>query len=105
MKRLGLLCAALLLWPILGITEIREIQKMSEIEAAVGAETLVVFDIDNTILTPPQMLASDSWFDHMLAKSVTAGENREAAMLKAVSRWVNAQTVTQVESVEREAAR
>ena len=42
--------------------ESREVARIVEIESAVTPETLVVFDIDNTLLAPAGQLGSDQWF-------------------------------------------
>jgi hypothetical protein len=79
------------------------LQRMREIMPHVDRNTLVVFDIDNTVLEPMQTLGSDQWFYHLLQK-VKAEEklDDERAIDRAMEIWNAVQQDTQVRAVEPE---
>jgi hypothetical protein len=47
---------------------IRECSTIRDVIAEIQPDTLVVFDIDNTLLRPCQMLGSDEWFYYYIKK-------------------------------------
>lgn len=47
---------------VFGVAAIRECASIREVAAEGSPNTVVVFDIDNTVLRPAQMLGSDEWF-------------------------------------------
>lgn len=56
----------LLLLAALASAEVREIKSMAEIEPALSAGTLLVFDIDNTLVEPVGNIGSDQWYYYLL---------------------------------------
>lgn len=63
--------------------------------------TLVILDIDNTILTPNQMVGSDAWFDHLFATLKEQGKLTEGQAEAAASAiWGEVQARTAVRPVE-----
>ena len=79
------------LFTVYAHAEVREITKMTDIESAVTPDTLVVFDIDNTILEPRQTLGSDQWFE---------ATREKVGHEKAIELWSKVQGVTEVQPVE-----
>ena len=57
--------------------------EMSRVLAEAGPGTLVVFDIDNTLLAPFGHLGSDEWYDFLYERGVARGLSKEAAAQKA----------------------
>lgn len=100
------------LFAVAGQAEIREIKKMSQIVPEVDAETLLVFDIDNTIAKPAQSLGSDQWYEHLvavstrenIAKGMTKEEAESKAIDSALEHWEKVQRVTRASLVEAETA-
>jgi hypothetical protein len=72
--------------------EIKEIQSMAEILPYINDQTLLVFDLDNTVMEPVQTLGSDQWFHYLLNQSYTVDQ--------AVAVWSQVQPVSQMEAVE-----
>jgi Protein of unknown function (DUF2608) len=88
--------------------EIKEGSRMSEILATAKPDTLVVFDIDNTLIEPRQTLGSDQWLRAEITKQVAAGlqagDVRSVAEAKSqesvLAAWKKIQLVTEVSAVE-----
>lgn len=70
-----LLVLGLVVWtlPYAAWAEIRETQSMQEIIPLIGKDTLVVFDIDNTVLESRQTLGSDQFFGFLVKKATEQG--------------------------------
>jgi hypothetical protein len=69
---------------------IEEESEMSRVLAEAGPGTLVVFDIDNTLLTPCGHLGSDEWYDFLCERYEARGLTKEEASLRAdeaFNRW------------------
>jgi len=80
--------------------EIREIKLMSEAVAEVDEATLLIFDIDNTLLKPAQTLGADQWYDHLVKQYMATGYSESAAIDKAIAMWTAVQKATKVVAVE-----
>lgn len=82
-KFLLLLLSLCLVSPVSAWGIIRECSSIEEVASETGPETLIVFDIDNTLLHLCQMLGSDEWFYHYLeqqrARGCNDGESKERA--------------------------
>jgi hypothetical protein len=82
--------------------EIYEIKSVSEILLPKEAEkTLVVFDIDNTLIKLNQELGSDSWFYHRFHELVSKGMQEHQALQKAIHEFNAIQNLSKYELVER----
>ena len=81
-------------------SEIREVQTMVAALAEVDADTLLLFDLDNTIMRTPQYLGSDHFFDELVSKALTAGGAMEQAVKDARNIWVAIQRKTATIAVE-----
>ena len=83
-------------------SEIREIKSMRQIEREVNRETLLVFDLDNTLIEPIQSLGSDQWYYYLVRKYKEMDKmSEEKAYQKADEVWNKTQWLVEVESVEK----
>jgi hypothetical protein len=81
-------------------SDVREIMQMADALASVGPETLVVLDIDNTMIEPVGMLGSDQWFYHLLARAKAEGVDDDVALARVMDLWNDVQVDLEVKSVE-----
>jgi len=81
-------------------SEIIEIDHFEEIYPQIHTDTLIVLDIDNTLIEPCQTLGSDQWFYSQLHHYVLMGFDTTNALEKALSEWMSIQNVTKVKPVE-----
>lgn len=78
-----------------------EIQSMKQILPLIDQNTLVVFDIDNTILQPTQMLGSDQWAMNEISRFKAQGLDDRSAKDKGVAQFAQVQMKTNVQPVEK----
>ena len=78
-----------------------EIKKMTEILDTVTEDSIVIFDLDNTIMEASQTLGSDQWFDHRIGQLKNQGLAVEAAVEQSVSEWVEINRKGKVNLVEK----
>lgn len=81
-------------------SEIIEIKSMEEIQPYIDDDTLVVLDIDNTLLMTKQMLGGDQWFEHMLKKYLSEEFSITESIAKALPLYMEIQNATEVVPVE-----
>ena len=82
--------------------EVQETAQMSEALSAVDAKTLLVFDLDNTIIEPVQTLGSDQWFEAQVKHYVVVEHlDPDRAIHKAIILWSKIQQVSGVQPVEK----
>lgn len=81
-------------------SEIIEISQMKEILPHVDQDTLVVFDIDDTLMVPNQMLGGDCWFRHELKLETEKGFSFEESLAKILPQYMLFQHKTGVKLVE-----
>ncbi|MEC7840289.1 MAG: DUF2608 domain-containing protein [Chlamydiota bacterium] len=99
-KKLSLLLLILCFIQSYATSEIIEVNSIHEIKNYIGPETLILFDIDNTLMEPTQTLGSDQWFQHTLKERRNNGMKREDALDLTLSQWMSIQSVTKVKVVE-----
>jgi len=80
--------------------EIIETNHFSILREHMGRNTLVLIDIDNTLIRPAQFLGSDMWFRHRLGIHKKNGSNSQVALDKSLAEWTAVQNVTNVQLVE-----
>jgi hypothetical protein len=80
-------------------SEIVEVQHFNEIKKHVRSESLVILDIDDTLLVPVQMLGCDPWFIHRLNFYLEQG-NYAFALDKALAEWEGVRHLTKIKIVE-----
>lgn len=81
--------ALLLLLALPAAAELREIASIKEIQPKLEPGTLVVFDVDNTLLQPAGNLGSDQWYDYLI-KAIARDDAKltpEQAEAKAGAVW------------------
>ncbi len=80
--------------------EIVEVNNFDEIKKYATAETLVILDIDNTLIMPKQTLGSDQWFRYRLEYYRKLGKSYPEALECALPEWEAVQNITSVQVVE-----
>jgi hypothetical protein len=79
-----------------------EIDRMAEVLNYVDETTLVVFDLDNTVMETPQTIGSDQWFGYLVAKYRNKGLKAEEAIDSALEDWIRVQNASQMIAVEKD---
>ncbi len=92
----------LLAFPL--FAQIRDIHTIAEYKEHVDPEALLLFDIDNTIMEPTQLLGSDQWFTYRQAYYRERGYTPTMALENALAEWMSIQNLTRVRLVEAETA-
>ena len=96
-KVLGILCA----FYSISFAEVFETQKMKDIENFIDPETLVLVDIDNTLMAPTGNTGSDPWFyfqwEALTQANPGAGQDN---FIKALQIWTQAQDRIKMQPVE-----
>ncbi len=82
---------------IIDIKNINEIKKTK-----INKETLIVFDLDNTIMRPKQSLGSDQWFYNRLEAYQGKGFDYNEAKEKTLTDFYEIQAITKVQLVEED---
>lgn len=80
--------------------EIVEVKQMHEIKSHLKPDTLVIFDIDNCLIEPKQLLGSDQWGYHQIAKYQKEGLTKEEAFKKVNFEFTAIHNITEVKPVE-----
>lgn len=89
----------LLSFPLQGaIKEVMEYQSFAE---HAQPKTLLITDIDNTLIAPAQELGSDPWFRKRLTHYKNNGYGEQEALEKALVEWEGVQNITTVQLVEK----
>jgi hypothetical protein len=94
------LLTLLLTIPVVLCAEIREISSFKEIHPYLKPRTLLVLDIDNTLIYPAQEVGSDQWFHSRIDYYRQRGYSYSDALDFALPEWEAVQNVTQVKLVE-----
>ena len=63
-------------------------------------DTLIVFDLDNTLIQTSQHLGSDEWFTHRLEHLTKQGLSIDKALDQVVPHWIEVQNRTEVDFVD-----
>lgn len=80
--------------------EIIETKNFKEISQYIKAETLVLLDIDDTLLIPVQTLGTDVWFMHRLKYHLQDKNDHTLALDKALAEWEAVRHLTNIKIVE-----
>ena len=89
------------LLPFLLQGKILEVQNFKEITSHITKDTLVLLDIDDTLLVPAQMMGSDAWFQHRRRNYEKVGLSSAEALEKALAEWNAVRHITEMEVVEQ----
>jgi hypothetical protein len=82
--------------------KIVETARFHELAHHITRETLILMDIDDTIIVPVQMVGSDEWFSLRWKKHEDDGMSKLAALEKALAEWESIRHVTKMKTVEKE---
>ncbi len=107
MNQLYLLCvlSTFLLTPGLSLGLVRDCSTIQEVLSEATPDTLVVFDIDNTLIRPCQLLGSEEWFQYHLKQKKEALRNDEEALNQTLDLLHSIYAVTKVQPMEPETAK
>jgi osmoprotectant transport system permease protein len=84
-----------------GRSEIHEIKTMSQIVPQIDDSTLLVFDLDNTLIEPVGNLGSDQWYYYLIRRYRDIdGLTEKQATSKADDLWNKVQWIVKVKPVE-----
>lgn len=83
------------------IAKIQEALSMQEIAKHITPGTLVIFDLDNTVLEANQTLGTDQFFSFLVKKAEASGSQGQAAIDLALLQAGAIQPVTKVRLVEK----
>lgn len=81
--------------------KIVETKHFSEILNFVTPETLLILDIDDTLLIPSQTLGTDVWFISRMKEYQENGDSYSQALEKALAEWEAVRLITKVKIVEQ----
>ena len=84
----------------LASAEVREIKSMAEVVPHINSRTFLVFDLDNTVLEPVQMLGSDQNFGYWVEQGMKRGLTKEQATDRAIQMASIVQPHSRVRAVE-----
>ena len=80
--------------------EIVETQHFKEIHSYLVSDTVVVLDIDDTLLIPVQMLGCDEWFQCRMRCHQKEGFTASEILEKSLAEWEAVRHLTKMEIVE-----
>jgi hypothetical protein len=81
---------------------ITQIYKIKEIENEIDENTLIAFDLDNTLLAPHTYYGSVEWEEELLNKYIHEGFSSDEALNKANELWYIAQEKINLKLIESE---
>ncbi|MCH9628060.1 MAG: hypothetical protein S4CHLAM2_17100 [Chlamydiales bacterium] len=64
-----------------------EIQHFSEVPTHIKADTLLILDIDDTLMVPTQMLGCDEWFQERMRHHLSQGKPGGEALERSLAEW------------------
>jgi hypothetical protein len=83
---------------------IRECSTIQEILSLSQPDTLVILDIDNTLIRPCQSLGSEEWFQHHLKQQIDATHDNNEALNTTIDLLHGIYAVTKVQLMEQKTA-
>ncbi len=83
--------------------EIIETNRFRDIFDWIEKDTLVVIDIDNTLIEPVQQLGSDQWFEYRRKMYREQGCAHREAIEKALPEWMAVQSMSKMKLCEEDA--
>ena len=98
MYKFLLIFACLATFPLIG--KIIETKSFQEVPSYVDENTLLVLDIDDTLLIPVQMLGCDEWFTNRLNLHIQEGMSFSHALDRSLAEWEAIRHLTEMEIVE-----
>lgn len=80
--------------------EIIQTNEISDILQYAKPSTLIIFDLDNTLMEPVQTLGSDQWFNNQIKYYEGKGYSKKEALDNALKEWTAIQNITKVKTVQ-----
>jgi hypothetical protein len=80
--------------------EVIETPHFNEVKKYIKPETLVILDIDDTLLLPTQTLGTDAWFLYRIEQHKKEGMKHKDAFEKALAEWQAIRHITKIKIVE-----
>ncbi len=80
--------------------EIVQIKKIDECMQYVQPDTLLIFDLDNTVMETAQTFGGDQWLAYQIQQAKNQGFVGDEAFLPIFAEWVTVQHRTNVQAVE-----
>lgn len=80
--------------------EIVEIKSFKEIHSHLASDTIIILDIDDTLLVPVQMLGCDEWFQSRKRFHQQAGFNPSQSLEKSLAEWEAVRHLSKMKIVE-----
>ncbi|MCC5831983.1 MAG: DUF2608 domain-containing protein [Chlamydiales bacterium] len=80
--------------------ELIETFHFQEIQKHLCSDTLILLDIDDTLLIPVQMLGCDEWFESRLEYHRNQGLNKSDSLEKSLAEWEAVRHLTKMRVVE-----
>jgi hypothetical protein len=90
----------LMLLPAFVSGTIIEVAHFAELENYVGSNTLLLLDVDDTLMLPMQTLGNDAWFQYRWDEYISQGYTRGDALERALADWEGVRHLTGVCAVE-----
>lgn len=84
----------------IAFSSINEIRQFKEVLNYIQPNSLVICDIDNTLLEPAQLLGSDQWFTYRRNQKIEEGFTNHQAIEHALIEFLGIQNCTKVNPVE-----
>lgn len=100
MQKIRCCLLAAFLLPTLIFGKIIETSHFAEIYHHITPHTLVLLDVDDTLLIPNQTLGTDVWFIYRKAQYCDSGLSAAEALEKALADWESIRHLTKVSIVE-----
>ena len=83
--------------------KIIEVKNFSEINEHIKPDTLIIYDIDNTLIHLAQSLGGDTWFQNHKTMLMNQGFTFEQALDLTLDKWIRVQSVSATSLVENTA--
>lgn len=80
--------------------KIIQIHNIDECSHYLPEDSLVIFDLDNTIMEPVQTIGSEQWFSYRINEWKKQGFSDQEALAKTIPEYVAVQKATQMKLVE-----
>lgn len=101
-KKFSLYTFIFMTLPCLLWSEIVDISSITQINEHLRNDSLVIFDLDNTIFEPTQELGNDQWFRQRIRDYRNTGLDKEVSVEHALIEWLSIQGVTKMKLVEEQ---
>lgn len=82
--------------------EIKELASMQDILPYIQKDTLIIFDIDDTLFTSKQELGSDRWLCNYIRELEASGKSKNESLDTALNLWFALQCKTDVRPMEEQ---